>query len=145
MTITKNHLLVPGVVAIAAIVGVAAGNSLNATGASAATTSTTQSAASDPADTPDKGGHVGDNGTKEEVLSGDNAAKAKAAAEAAVPGGTVLRAENDAEDATYEVHVKKSDGSTVTVKLDSNFKVTATESGMGPGSHDQQGQNDTAD
>jgi hypothetical protein len=146
MTIAKR-LIVPGVFAIAAVVGLAAGNSLNSTGASAATPGTTQSStAADPADTPDQadpseGGHVGSNGTKEAVLTGDAAAKAKAAAEAAVPGATVLRSENDAEDATYEVHMKKPDGSQVTVKLDGNFKVTGTESGNGsggPGHQDQQ-------
>ena len=38
-----------------------------------------------------------------------------------MPGATVERAETDAEGAVYEVHMTKSDGSDVTVKLDSNF------------------------
>jgi hypothetical protein len=140
MTITKR-LIVPGVFAIAAVVGLAAGNSLNSTGASAAAPGTTQSStAADPADTPDQA-DPSESGRVKAVLTGDAAAKAKAAAEAAVPGATVLRSENDAEDATYEVHLKKPDGSQVTVKLDSNFKVTGTESGNGsggPGHQDQQ-------
>ena len=41
------------------------------------------------------------------------------------------RAETDAEGATYEVHMTKSDGSEVTVKLDSNFNVTETLNGRG--------------
>jgi len=75
-----------------------------------------------------KGGHMA-NGITETLLTGDSATKAKAAAEAAVPGGTVLRVENDAEGATYEAHVQKSDGSQVTVKMDASYKVTSTEDG----------------
>jgi hypothetical protein len=143
-----NKLVIPGITAFAAVAGLAGGNLLNALPTSAdsttsSTTSSTQSSdtssASDPADAPDptQGGHVGQNGTKEELLTGDTASKAKAAALAAVPGASVDRVENDAEGATYEAHLTKSDGSHVTVKLDANFKVTSTESGPdghgGPG------------
>jgi uncharacterized membrane protein YkoI len=79
---------------------------------------------------PGKGGHQA-NGKTETALTGDNLAKATAAAKAAVPGGTVERAETDAEGAAYEVHMTKSDGSEVTVKLDSGFKVTETVDGRG--------------
>jgi hypothetical protein len=48
-----------------------------------------------------------------------------------VPGATVIRVETDADGAVYEAHLKKSDGSMVTVKFDKDFNVTATESGMG--------------
>jgi ABC-type transport system substrate-binding protein len=75
---------------------------------------------------PTKGGHTA-NGITETLLTGDAATKAKAAAIAAVPGGTVQRVENDAEGATYEAHMTKADGSQVTVKMDANFKVTAVE------------------
>jgi hypothetical protein len=140
MSIAKN-LVVPGVAAVAVVVGLAGGSVLNAAPSSADTTTSTgttsgsSSTSADPADQRDEsqGGHVGSNGTKEAVLTGDAAAKAKAAAEAAVPGGTVLRVENDAEGATYEAHVKKSDGTQVTVKMDADFKVTGTESGHGRG------------
>jgi len=81
-------------------------------------------AAPDPA----KGGHQA-NGITEQLLTGDTAAKVTAAAQAAVPGGTIQRVENDAEGATYEAHVVKSDGSQVTVKLDASFDVTSTENG----------------
>jgi hypothetical protein len=77
-----------------------------------------------------KGGHHA-NGITETLLTGDDAAKATAAAEAAVPGATVERAETDAEGAAYEVHMTKSDGSEVTVKLDSSFTVTETINGRG--------------
>jgi hypothetical protein len=82
---------------------------------------------------PTKGGHVGQNGVREELLTGDQADKAKAAALAAVPGGTIERVETDAEGDAFEAHMTKADGSHVTVKFDSNFNVTKTESGHGPG------------
>ena len=80
---------------------------------------------------PTKGGHVGANGIVEKVLTGTTADKARAAALAAVPGATIERVENDAEGATYEAHMVKSDGSHVTVKMDANFKVTGIEAGPG--------------
>ncbi len=62
----------------------------------------------------------------ETLLTGDKATKATAAAKAAVPGGTIIRVETDAnQGATYEAHMKKSDGSEVTVLMDANFKVTS--------------------
>jgi hypothetical protein len=93
---------------------------------------TTQPNAAPGGGQPDwsKGGHQA-NGKTETLLSGDDASKAKAAAEAAVPVATAQRAETDAEGAAYEVHMTKSDGSIVTVKLDSNFHVTQTINGMG--------------
>ena len=91
-----------------------------------ATTAPTAAAAATPAD-PTKGGHVGANGVKEVLLTGDTATKVTAAALAAVPGGTVERVETDAEGATYEAHMTKADGSDVTVKLDANFTVTSTD------------------
>ena len=78
---------------------------------------------------PSKGGHVANNIT-ETLLTGDTATKVTEAANAAVPGGTIQRVENDAEGATYEAHMTKADGSQVTVKLDASFKVTSTEDGM---------------
>jgi uncharacterized membrane protein YkoI len=90
---------------------------------------------------PDQGrhGHAPDwsraghqaNGKTEALLSGDDATKAKAAAEAAVPGATSQRAETDADGDSYEVHMTKADGSIATVKLDANFAVTQVVNGMG--------------
>ena len=57
----------------------------------------------------------------------------KAAALKAVPGGTVIRIETDAGDGVYEAHMKKADGTLVTVKFDKNLAVTKVESGMGAG------------
>ena len=81
-----------------------------------------------PQGDPSTGGHQF-NGITETVLTGDAATQATAA-KAAVPDGTVERVENDAEGAAYEAHVAKADGSHVTVKMDSSFKVTSTEDGM---------------
>ena len=73
-------------------------------------------------------------GPDETLLTGTQLQKADAAAEAAVPGATVIRAETDSSGAsTYEVHMKKADGTYVTVELDSNFKAVKTISGFGGG------------
>ncbi len=48
-------------------------------------------------------------------------------------GGTVYRVETDADGATYEAHVRKSDGTLVTVKFDSSGNITGVEDGMGAG------------
>jgi hypothetical protein len=69
----------------------------------------------------------------EKSVSSATAATLRAAALKAVPGGTVYRIETDAGDGAYEVHMKKADGSLVTVKFDKNLKVTKVESGMGMG------------
>jgi hypothetical protein len=96
----------------------------------AASSSTSQSSGTPAAATfdPTKGGHTA-NGITEALLTGDTAAKVKAAALAAVPGGTVQRVENDAEGSPYEAHMTKADGSQVTVKIDASFKVTSIEDG----------------
>ena len=72
-------------------------------------------------------------GPGETLLTGAAAAKAKAAALAAVPGATVVRVETDSGPAAYEAHLRKSDGTYVTVKLDGSFHVTGTQSGFGAG------------
>jgi hypothetical protein len=110
------------------------------TSANAATTPSPTSSSSAGTETGGpgggRGGHGGGgphqaNGITEAPLTGDNLAKATAAAKTAVPGATVDRAETDADGAKYEVHMTKSDGSHVTVKLDDNFKVTSTVNGQG--------------
>ena len=80
---------------------------------------------------PDHGGPEHGGGGNETALTGDTLAKAKAAAEASVSGGTAEQASTedpgDASGAAYEVHVKKSDGSEVKVLEDKDFKVIATQ------------------
>ena len=72
-------------------------------------------------------------GPNETLLTDGNATKATAAAKAAVPGATIIRVETDSGGAVYEAHMKKADGSYVTVKMDKNFKVTAIQDGFGAG------------
>jgi uncharacterized membrane protein YkoI len=135
-----RKILIGGALSAAALGGGAVGAALiNGTAsAQSPTTTTDQSGATastdqqQPAFDPTKGGHVGANGVKEELLTGDTAEKAKAAALAAVPDGTIQRVETDAEGAVYEAHMVKSDGTHVTVKMDADFNVTGVETG-GPG------------
>jgi hypothetical protein len=135
----RKGLLAGSVIAAMAAGGVFGATVLAPTISGAASTSTTAASSSTaapsgasgtpPSFDPSKGGHTA-NGITETLLTGDTAAKVKAAALAAVPGGTIQRVETDAEGATYEAHMTKSDGSIVTVKLDANFKVTSVENGM---------------
>ena len=47
-----------------------------------------------------------------------------------MPDATIDRVETDAEGATYEAHMTKTDGSHVTVKLNADFSVAGIETGM---------------
>src|SRR5438067_11069134 len=129
--------LIGGALVAAAVTSGAVGASLFGTADAQSSGSTSTTAPAQAPGTPPpagqfdptKGGHVGPNGTKEELLTGDTAEKVKAAALAAVPGGTIQRVENDAEGSPYEAHMTKADGSQVTVKVDSNFNSTSVEDG----------------
>jgi uncharacterized membrane protein YkoI len=140
-----NKTVMTGALVAALVTGAAGGSALNAINANAATdtavttanTTVQQPTQKDQFD-PTKGGHIGANGKKEELLTGDTAEKVKAAALAKVSGGTIERVETDAEGAFYEAHMTKSDGSHVTVKLDSSFNVTGVETGGPGGSRGQQ-------
>lgn len=69
---------------------------------------------------------TGGGGGGDQSLSGATAQKATAAALKATGGGEVTASELDNEKgATYEVEVKKTDGSTVDVRLDESFGVIA--------------------
>lgn len=142
-----KKIIVPGAIGLATLTGIAGGALVTSSQSFADTqtsrnTSANTSETSQQTNTPNdqqqplqqdwsKGGHQANSKT-ETILTGDDLSKAKSAAEGAVSGGTVLRAETDADgDGTYEVHMKKSDGSLVTVFLDENFKVTSTQDGMG--------------
>ena len=75
-------------------------------------------------------GPDGGPGGGERALTGETAAKVKAAALAKVDG-TVLRVESD-RGGVYEAHVRKTDGTEVEVKVDKAFEVTAVEEHQGP-------------
>jgi len=73
---------------------------------------------------PSKGGHTA-NGKTEKLLTGDVAAKVRAAALAKVPG-TVERVETNVDSsAPYEAHIKKADGTEVEVQVNSDYTVAA--------------------
>ena len=66
----------------------------------------------------------------ETLLTGDTAAKVRAAALAKVSGGTIERVETDADgNATYEAHMTRNDGSRVTVYVNKSFDVVGTQAG----------------
>ena len=115
--------------------GVVAGGILGITHvAGAATAKPTASApVTAPANMPDPA--TVSHGPNETLLTGTTASKVEAAAKAAVPGATIIRVETDSAGSPYEAHMKKSDGTFVTVKIDKNFKVTSTETGFGGGPH----------
>jgi len=111
----------------AAIAGAATGGTSSTAGQSATATAP----ANAPANAPDPA--TVSHGPGETLLTGTTAEQVKAAALAAVPGATVIRVETDSAGAPYEAHLTKSDGTQVTVKVDANFKVTATQQGFGAG------------
>jgi len=125
------------------VAGVVGGAVLaNTVGASADTqtssASSSPSASSAPSSAPTSGARPGPGGrapvrSDEQAVTGSKAATLNAAALKAVPGGTVIRVETDAGDAAYEVHMKKADGTLVTVKFGQNLSLTKVESGMGQG------------
>jgi uncharacterized membrane protein YkoI len=123
-------------IALAAVLGGGAigAAALPATADSSTASSTSTYAQSGYGGAGDSGGPRGQhqaNGKTEEILTGDTATKVEAAVKAAQPGATIDRMETDADGATYEAHITKSDGTRATVLLDANFAVTGTEDGFG--------------
>ena len=126
------------VLGAAGLAGAATGTTSSPPAASSAAASSTAAAA--PA--PDASGARPDpstmtNGPGETLLTGDDAARAEAAALKAVPGATIIRVETDSSGSAYEAHVKKADGSTATVLYDKDFNVTSTVDGFGAGPQGQ--------
>jgi hypothetical protein len=140
----RQRWLMTGAAALGIAVGAAgiAGAATNGSSSTSDSTATTVPAASENSGTGSGSGNGSGSmpdprsvahGPNETVLTGDTADKVTAAANAAVPGATVLRVETDSEGSPYEAHMQKSDGSIVTVKIDSNFNVTETIDGFGAG------------
>ncbi len=125
-----KKFIVPGVAALGVVAGIAGANI--AASAESTSTSTTGSTTSSSATTQAQpSGPHQYNGKTEVALTGTDLEKATAAATAKVSGGTVIRAETDVDgDGTYEVHMKTSSGSMVTVFLDSNFNYSSQTDGM---------------
>jgi hypothetical protein len=127
-----------GLLAAGGIGGAVLAGTLTASAASDSSTSSAQlsaygGGAGAPSGAPANARGANPVRSDEKSVSSDVAAKLKAAALKAVPGGTVYRVETDAGDGTYEAHMTKSDGSLVTVKFDKNLAVTKVEEGMGTG------------
>jgi hypothetical protein len=113
------------------LLGGAAAGAIGASAATAEAGSPSGSSSAAPSGAPAHGS--ASVRSDEQVVTGTKAATLTAAALKAVPGGTVIRVETDAGDGAYEVHMTKSDGTAVTVKLDSSLAVTGVEDGMGKG------------
>ncbi|HEX8768447.1 MAG TPA: hypothetical protein VF714_08765 [Jatrophihabitans sp.] len=124
-------LLATGVVAGAIIGGTVLSGAATTTPSAPSSSSSMAAAGANGAPAPNKQPTPvrGD----EKAVTADQAAKLKAAALKAVPGGTVYRVETDGDGAAYEAHMTKADGSPVTVKFDANFAVTEVQEGMGAG------------
>jgi len=121
---------VPKSLMVAAMaVGVAGGSygiASAATGTSTTATSTVAATAPAPA-APSGQRPFGGQRSDETVLTGDALAKVTAAAEAKVPGGTVIRVETDADGhAKYEAHMTDASGNPITVYVDDSYNVVST-------------------
>jgi uncharacterized membrane protein YkoI len=113
------------VATVAALGALALGGSAIA-GAAQNSTATPSGTTAPQGQPPNGGRHVGANGKTEQALTGDTAAKVKAAALKKVPGGTIERVETDVDHGSpYEAHVTKSDGTRLEVLVNKDFQVTA--------------------
>jgi hypothetical protein len=118
-----------GAIAVLALGGSAMANAATESGSTSATGATGTNPPAKTGTPPDMASHSSIN-PNEELLTGETAAKVKAAATAKV-SGTVDRVETD-DGGVYEAHITKSDGTHVEVKVDKSFKVTAVNE-MGAG------------
>jgi hypothetical protein len=126
-----EKMIVAGAIAVGLAAGsygiASAASGGTGSGAGAAGVAATQPAAPQ-ASGPPGGAPWGGQRSDETLLEGDTAAKVTAAAEAKVPGGTVVRVETDADGhAKYEAHMTKADGTPVTVYVDESFAVVGVE------------------
>ncbi len=134
--ITKVGASLAVLVAVAVGASAIAGAATN-TG-SATSTTQVQAPPSQNGYGPPPGGGQGSAGRPahkpETPLTGDTAAKVKAAALAKVSGGTIIRVETDTDQGSpYEAHVRKPDGSQVVALVNKQFTVTAVDAFGGPG------------
>jgi len=103
-----------------AAVGAAAVGSAGIANAASSTTTSSSASATPTAAQQQSGGRHTVNGKTEKALTGDVAAKVKAAALAKV-AGTVERVETNVDgSAPYEAHITKSDGTSVEVQVNSD-------------------------
>ena len=125
----RTGLVAGAALAALALTGIAGANLANAANGTP-TPSSSQSTKSTDA--------TGTGRVAEEALTGDAAAKVKAAGEAKYPGATIERMEKDADGGSvYEAHITKADGTHVTVGLDASYTITGEQAGGrgGKGGH----------
>jgi uncharacterized membrane protein YkoI len=126
---TRKTLVTLAVIAAAGLGGSALATAATSGSSSSSTAATP--AAQAPHGGPGAGSHVGANGKAEVPLTGDTAAKVKAAALDKVPGATVERVETDVDHGSpYEAHLTKADGTQLEVLVDADFTVTAVNTMM---------------
>jgi uncharacterized membrane protein YkoI len=119
------------IAAVCAAIGTAGGiagvsAATNGNDDSGSSTTTAPGRGFDQGRDPSQGGHIGPNGTREELLTGDTAAKVRQAALDKVGGGTVERVETDADHGSpYEAHIRRTDGTELEVLVNKDFSVTA--------------------
>jgi uncharacterized membrane protein YkoI len=127
MSSIRSKVVTAAAVGAAAIGGATLANAATSTPAPSTTSSST--APAPPQYNRAQGGHTV-NGKTETLLTGDTAAKVKAAALAKV-SGTIDRVETNVDDSVpYEAHITKADGSQVVVEVNKDFSV-ASVSAMG--------------
>jgi hypothetical protein len=123
----RKSVLVVAAMAAAALGGSALADAASKNSSSASSppaASSTAPPAGAPAGPP-PGPHLGANGQREEPLTGDVAAKVKAAALDKYTGATVERVETDVDHGSpYEAHVTTSDGKHLEVLVSKEFEVT---------------------
>lgn len=117
-------LCVLGAIAVGA--SAVAGAASNSSSSGNSGTSSNQGSAARPAD-PATLSH----GPGETLLTDGTASKVKQAALDKVPGATVIRVETDSDGSPYEAHLRKSDGTEVTVKVDKDYNATGVETRFG--------------
>ena len=119
---------------LAALAAVAVGASAIADAASSGSGNTARTGnASNHVPPAPRAGRLPPSYPGERALSGATAGRVRNAALDNVPGATVLRVETDAQGSPYKAHLRKSDGSIVTVKVDKQFNATAVDNGLGAG------------
>jgi 3D (Asp-Asp-Asp) domain-containing protein len=122
---------VPKSLAVAAmVIGIAGGSygiASAANGGSSSTSTTTTTSTPSQTAPPSSNQPFGHQRSDETLLTGDALAKVTAAAQAEVPGGTIVRVETDADGhATYEAHMLDASGNPITVYVNSSYEVVST-------------------
>src|SRR6476620_5245486 len=120
----KNLLLIVLAIGALALGGSAIAGAASVGGGSSSSNNSSSAQPQAPAGQPPQRAGLPPQRPDETLLTGDTAAKVRAAALANVSGGTIDRVETDADGhAAYEAHMTRSDGSRVTVYVNKSFDV----------------------